>query len=129
MSRVTSCARIALVLVASVATLGCFGGSGREGALGGGPETVEGGVVFRYYDPKATRVNVVGDFNSWSPRADAMVDENGDGQWTLFYNLPPGVYQYKFVVDGVRWIADPRNPDRVSDGFESENSVVRVPPR
>jgi 1,4-alpha-glucan branching enzyme len=119
---------VTLMLVVSAAALGCFGGSGHE-SVGGGPEIVEGGVVFHYYDPKAKRVNLVGDFNSWSPRTDAMVDENGDGQWTLFFNLPPGVYQYKFVIDGVRWIADPKNPDRVSNGFEGENSVLRVPAR
>lgn len=105
---------------------GCFGGA-PAGSVGGGLEIVEGGVVFRYYDPKAERVNLVGDFNNWSPRADAMVDENDDGEWTLFYDLPPGVYEYKYVVNGTRWIADPRNPDRVSDGFEGYNSIVRVP--
>jgi 1,4-alpha-glucan branching enzyme len=117
-----------LVVASSAILVGCFGGAARDGASRGGPEVVGGGVVFRYYDPKAKRVNLVGDFNNWSPRADAMVDENGDGEWTLFYDLPPGVYEYKYVVDGVRWIADPKNPDKVSDGFEGQNSVVRVPP-
>jgi 1,4-alpha-glucan branching enzyme len=119
------------VLVAGVCLIaaGCFGGSGRGAGLRSGPEIVEGGVVFRYYDPKATRVNIVGDFNDWSPRTDALVDENGDGEWTLFYDLPPGVYQYKFVIDGTRWVADPKNPEKVSDGFDGENSVVRVPPK
>lgn len=127
MTRSIRFARLALVLAASCALVGCFGGPGREAALRGGPEVVEGGVVFRYYDPKATRVNLVGDFNGWSPRADAMVDENGDGEWTLFYDLAPGVYQYKFVIDGTRWLADPRNPEKVPDGFGGQNSVVRVP--
>jgi 1,4-alpha-glucan branching enzyme len=117
-----------LVVASSAILVGCFGGAARDGASRGGPEVVGGGVVFRYYDPKAKRVNLVGDFNNWSPRADAMVDENGDGEWTLFYDLPPGVYEYKYVVDGVRWIADPKNPDKVPDGFEGQNSVVRVPP-
>lgn len=122
-------ARMVFVLAAFAVAAGCFGGSGRDAALRGGPELVEGGVIFRYYDPKAARVNLVGDFNSWSPRTDALSDENGDGHWTLFYNLPPGAYQYRFVVDGVRWVTDPRNPERASDGFEGQNSVVRVPAR
>jgi 1,4-alpha-glucan branching enzyme len=118
-----------LVLVLALAAApGCFGGSGRN-AVRGGPEIAEGGVIFRYYDPEASRVCVAGDFNGWSPRANEMVDKNADGQWTLFCNLPTGVYAYKFVVDGDRWIPDPMNPDRVPDGFESENSIVRVPPR
>ena len=120
--------RIAMLVLVLAAAPGCFGGSGREAALGG-PEIVEDGVIFRYYDPDASRVDLVGDFNGWSPRAGAMVDKNGDGQWTLLYNLPPGVYTYKFVVDSIHWIPDPKNSDRVPDGFEGENSVVRVPAR
>lgn len=114
------------VTIGMLVALGCFGGSGSEEALRAGPEIVEGGVVFRYYDPKATRVNLVGDFNDWSPRADALVDDNGDGEWTIFYDLAPGVYQYKFVVDGTRWMADPKNPVKTPDGFGGQNSVVRV---
>ena len=116
---------LVLLLLASACVAGCFRAPARN-AFPGGPEVLEGGVIFRYYDPQASRVNLVGDFNNWSLRADPMVDKNGDGQWTLFYDLPPGVYQYKFVVDGIHWVADPRNPDKVSDGFEGGNSVVRV---
>ena len=110
---------------AVVAAAGCFGGSAQNVSRTG-PEIVDGGVIFHYFDRGAARVNVVGDFNNWSPKTDAMVDDNGDGEWTLFYNLAPGVYQYKFVVDGKQWITDPRNPEKVSDGFEGENSVLRV---
>jgi hypothetical protein len=120
--------RIAMFVLMLAAAPGCFGGSGRDAARGG-PEIAEGGVIFRYYDPDASRVQLVGDFNGWSPGAGEMADKNGDGQWTLFYNLPPGDYTYKFVVDSVHWIPDPKNPDRVPDGFEGENSVVRVPAR
>ncbi len=122
------------LVVSSVAAIGlaclsgCFGG-GVKNVPQAGPELVPGGVVFRYFDSKASHVNVVGDFNGWSPRADALVDENGDGLWTLFFDLSPGTYQYKFIVDGVHWIPDPKNPERVSDGFEGENSVLHVPPR
>jgi 1,4-alpha-glucan branching enzyme len=128
MNRTTIWIGILLFLAgaASVQT-GCFGGG--RGSGRGGPEVVEGGVVFRYYDSDAKRVNLAGDFNNWSPRADAMTDENGDGEWTLFYDLPPGAYQYKFVIDGTKWIADPENPDKVSDGFDGENSIVTVKKR
>ncbi len=115
----------AVISAAILAAAGCFGGSGSN-VPRSGPEFVEGGVIFHYFDRDASRVNVVGDFNNWSPKTDAMVDENGDGEWTLFYPLSPGVYQYKFVVDERQWIPDPRNPEKVSDGFEGENSVLRV---
>ena len=55
-----------------------------------------------------------------------MIDENGDGVWTLFLTLPPGVYEYKFIVNHDLWIPDPNNPERVPDGFDGENSVLRM---
>ena len=91
-----------------------------------GPELVDGGVIFRYYDSRAAKVYVVGDFNNWSLRADPLTDTNGDGHWTLLYMLSPGLYEYKFVVDG-KWIPDPQNPNTVPDGFDGVNSVIRIP--
>jgi 1,4-alpha-glucan branching enzyme len=90
------------------------------------PEVVKGGAVFRYVNPDAKKVFLVGDFNNWSPTSDPMKDLNGDGHWSLFYPLLPGTYQYKFVVDG-RWIPDPRNPESEPDGFDGINSVVKIP--
>jgi 1,4-alpha-glucan branching enzyme len=92
-----------------------------------GPEVTGGGAVFRYRNGDATSVNLVGDFNGWDATADPMTDENGDGEWTLFYPLTPGRYTYKFVVDGKRWIADPTNPDSEPDGFDGRNSIVVIP--
>ncbi|MSP15550.1 MAG: hypothetical protein EXR73_02865 [Myxococcales bacterium] len=34
--------------------------------------------------------------------------------------------QYKFLIDGARWVADPANPTAVPDGFGGVNSVARV---
>jgi 1,4-alpha-glucan branching enzyme len=95
----------------------------------GGPQVLPDGVIFRLYEPDAERVFLVGDFNDWDPTADPMTDENGDGEWTLYLPLPPGRYEYKFVVDGKYWISDPKNPRQVPDGFDGKNSVVFVPPR
>ncbi len=42
--------------------------------------------------------------------------------------LPPGRYQYKYVIDGgVRWEQDPNNPDKATEGG-IENSLIVVPP-
>jgi 1,4-alpha-glucan branching enzyme len=120
------CGKTAVATAVAIALAGCFGGSAQNSRVGA--EIVEGGVIFRYYDTNASHVFLVGDFNGWAPRADSLADENGDGEWTLFINLAPGVYQYRLVVDD-NWIADPRNPEKVSDGFGGENSIVRVPPR
>jgi len=93
-----------------------------------GPEAVEGGILFRYRNPEAKRVNLVGDFNDWSPVADPMTDDNGDGEYTLFYPLGPGTYAYKFLVDGRNWVADPWNPLSEPDGFNGRNSIVKILP-
>lgn len=117
--------RLALIAIGLATLAGCGGGAPPPGTLSG-PELVDGGVIFRYYDTRATRVYVVGDFNNWSVRSDPMTDKNGDGHWTLLYTLSPGLYEYKFVVDG-KWIPDPRNPDTTPDGFDGVNSLIRIP--
>ncbi len=115
----------AAVLVAALSAASCSPRDEGPIARESGPERVEDGVVFRYYDQSAKKVYLVGDFNNWSPLADPLKDMNGDGHWSLFYPLQPGTYRYKFVVDG-RWVPDPSNPDSEPDGFDGINSVVRV---
>ncbi len=102
--------------------------SGRHGKAGFQvtPEITAGGAIFRYHDPGAKRVYIVGDFNNWSPYADPMKDADGDGTWELFFPMAPGSYAYKLIVDG-KWIADPNNPLDEPDGFGGRNSVVKIP--
>ena len=63
------------------------------------------------------------DFNHWDPQADPMVKK--DGIFSITYDLWPGEYQYKFVVDG-RWCFDPAATIQVPNGWGSMNSVIRV---
>ena len=128
MKRTTFWIRFALTAVVLLALWGCSGGRGDRGGRGG-PELVQGGVIFRLYEPDAKRVYIVGTFNNWSPRSDPMVDRNGDGEYSLFYPLEAGRYEYKFVVDGTRWMPDPKNVLSVPDGFDGRNSVIQVPKR
>lgn len=118
---------LVLTLFAAVAAMSCSGGP--PPPVTGGPEPVEGGVLFRYKNSNAKRVNLVGDFNDWSPSADPMADENGDGEFTLFYPLGVGTYAYKFLVDGKNWVSDPANPSSEPDGFNGRNSIVKVIPK
>jgi 1,4-alpha-glucan branching enzyme len=120
--------RSARWLVLAVVTASACGGPPPP-VRTGGPEPVEGGILFRYKNPDAKRVNLVGDFNDWSPTADPMTDENGDGEFTLFYPLGVGTYAYKFLVDGRNWVADPANPSSEPDGFNGRNSIVKVLPK
>ena len=99
---------------------------GMDPNIEGGPEVTEDGVLFTYMDTKASRVNIAGDFNNWSMTADPMYDREGTGEWTIRLPLGPGRYQYKFLIDGSKWIPDPANPQTVDDGFGWLNSVVVV---
>jgi len=92
------------------------------------PEVVEGGVRFVYFAAKADKVNIVGDFNNWSTSADPMYDREEEGLWSIVLPLSPGRYEYKFLVDGEKWTPDPRNPNRIKDGFGAYNSLVEVRP-
>jgi 1,4-alpha-glucan branching enzyme len=120
--------QVCLGLVLSVVTATACGGPPPP-PRAAGPEAVEGGVLFRYKNSDAKRVNLVGDFNDWSPTADSMTDENGDGEWTLFYPLGVGTYAYKFLVDGKNWVTDPANPSSEPDGFNGRNSIVKIVPK
>jgi hypothetical protein len=84
-------------------------------------------TTFVLVAPQASSVHVTGDFLSWSREGIALEDLRGTGIWTADVSLPPGVYQYTFVIDGSEWIPDPRAVSQVDDGFGQLNSVVIVP--
>ena len=66
-------------------------------------------------------VGLAGDFTSW----EIIPLEEIGGIYTLTIDLPPGVYQYKFIVDG-NWIPDENNPHQVPDNFGGVNSLLIV---
>lgn len=66
---------------------------------------------------------VAGDFNGWSTSGDEMTDPDGDGLYTARISLEPGRHLYKFVLNG-RWLPDPDNPERSTDGYD--NSVLEI---
>jgi 1,4-alpha-glucan branching enzyme len=61
--------------------------------------TDRGDLEFRYYDPAADQVFLVGDFNGWDCGATQMARNEG-GDWMVMLSLPDGVYEYKFLADG-----------------------------
>ncbi|MBI1784013.1 glycoside hydrolase family 13 [Candidatus Sumerlaeota bacterium] len=54
---------------------------------------------FCHHSPGAREVFLAGDFNGWSTSSTPM-EKGSWGNWILSLALPPGRYEYKFIVDG-----------------------------
>ncbi len=49
----------------------------------------------------------------------------GDGKWIKRLVLPPGRYEYRFVVDG-QWLDDPAAKETVPNPLRGVNAVLVV---
>ncbi|MFH0990028.1 MAG: carbohydrate-binding module family 20 domain-containing protein [bacterium] len=91
-------------------------------SLAAQPKSSRQGVMFTYKG-SAKRVALAGDFNSWQKEKDYL-KLNDSGVWTILKQIPPGLYQYKFFIDGLSWVLDEANPARTQNFNNSgENSV------
>ena len=75
--------------------------------------------------PAASSVAIAGDFNGWSPTIN-LEDRDGDGVWSGRLAVPPGIYEYMFVLDGSRWVTDPHAEWYSDDGFGNRNAVLAI---
>ncbi len=78
-------------------------------------------VVFTFKYEEADIVYLSGTFNDWAPADITMEKENGI--WIVRLKLEPGYYEYKYVVNGEKWIEDPEAPAFVDDGFGGKNGA------
>jgi chromosome partitioning protein len=85
----------------------------------------EKGVVFTFKNPAARDVRLAGDFNDWVPDKNVETRLGPEGTWEKIVRLGPGVYQYRYFVDG-EWRSDPSNPRRVSGPAGGVNSVLII---
>ncbi|MDP2645035.1 MAG: isoamylase early set domain-containing protein [Desulfobacterales bacterium] len=79
-------------------------------------------VSFSFESADAGEVFLMGDFNNWNPKTHPMKRE-GNGIWDQSLMIPPGKYEYKFMVDGC-WMEDPCNDQRCPNCFGTYNSVI-----
>jgi 5'-AMP-activated protein kinase regulatory beta subunit len=86
-------------------------------------------VTFSFDAPKAANVSLVGEFNNWDPAKHPMKCKT-DGQWAKMVMLHPGIYEYKFIVDGA-WASDPKNDRARPNCYGTFNSLITVsiPPK
>lgn len=92
----------------------------------GPPRIAEGKLLFVFHDDYADSVSVAGDFNGWDPARLPLV-RDPSGMWEVAIAAPTrGRYQYKFLVDGVRWVEDPSNGMKVADNYGGLNSLLVI---
>ena len=91
---------------------------GRQPALAAADGTHS--VLFQLALRDAKSVAVVGSFNAWEKTA--LTDEDGDGTWEVNLSLPPGRYEYAFLVDG-SWRGQDPDADEYIQSFGQFSSV------
>jgi glucan 1,4-alpha-glucosidase len=89
---------------------------------------VEGEYVTFVYRGDAKRVEVVGDFDGWTPSGLVLRDAPGAaGVKYIRLKFPAAArLEYKLVADG-EWILDPLNPNRNNNGVGGFNSYFTGP--
>lgn len=82
-------------------------------------------VEFLLEATAARSVHLAGDFNDWRIN-ELPLHEESPGRWRTRVVLPPGTYQYRFIVDG-QWVDDPRACRMAPNPFGSSNCEIEVP--
>jgi 1,4-alpha-glucan branching enzyme len=83
-------------------------------------------VQIEFHHEQAQAVFIAGTFNDWRPTVTPMISRGG-GRWTKELSLPPGRYEYRYVVDG-EWLCDPAATEQASNPYGGSNSVLVVRP-
>lgn len=90
------------------------------------PRVENGHLVFVFHDDSANSVSVAGDFNGWS-RVATPLKRNESGLWFTEIAVPrTGRFEYKFIINGQRWIEDPSNGMKAPNNYGGLNSVLVV---
>lgn len=93
--------------------------------LGQNPEAASTvGFHFELHAPGADKVELLGTFNNWKMGDIVLDGPDASGHWTATVELPEGRHEYIFLVDGERWVADPRGTIHRPDGFGRVNTVI-----
>jgi len=72
----------------------------------------------------AQQICIAGSFNDWHPNVTPMIRLN-EGEWAKELSLPPGRYEYRFVVDG-QWVDDPTAAELIPNSYGTANAVLVV---
>jgi hypothetical protein len=114
----------ATVLVLAL-TIGLVGRMERRQPTAPAPDARRYVVQFTYVNPGASQVYVAGSFNNWQKDRVQLSRVSEQGVWVGTLILPPGVYEYMFVVDG-NWVVDQLARRYMEDGFGRKNALLYV---
>ncbi|MCS7197777.1 MAG: hypothetical protein NZ930_03740 [Candidatus Bipolaricaulota bacterium] len=79
--------------------------------------------------PDAQSVSLAAQFTLWEPIPMNGPDRSGIWWIRLPKDIKPGRYEYGFIVNGTRWVYDPRATEFVHTFDNKINSVLYVVPR
>jgi chromosome partitioning protein len=82
-------------------------------------------VMFITLYPRASTVQLAGDFNNWQPQSTSLEKIADNGIWQIKLPMSPGRYRYRLVVDG-QWQQDPYNNQTEMNPYGEYNSIVEV---
>jgi 1,4-alpha-glucan branching enzyme len=73
----------------------------------------------------AETVSVVGDFNGWEPALGVMRRDEVTGEFSCTVDVQLGCsYQYRFLLDGERWVNDWKADRYAPNAFGGDDSVL-----
>lgn len=84
----------------------------------------DGEVKFVFHAPEAREMFLTGDFIQWDTKLIPM-KKGKNGIWKAKVILPPGRYEYKFIMDD-QWVEDNPGAEGVPNPFGTENFVIWV---
>lgn len=89
----------------------------------------DGKVYFYVFAPSASSVSIAGSFNGWSKNANPMqkILTSEGAVWTTSLSLST-VYnkEYRYVIDGPVWVADPYSKYVTPNPFDEFNTLIRT---
>ncbi|RPI71302.1 MAG: hypothetical protein EHM45_23770, partial [Desulfobacteraceae bacterium] len=83
-------------------------------------------IQFQLSLPEAQNVSLAGDFNDWDVNAHPLKKQangNGEKKWRTVLYLSPGIYEYRYLVDG-EWRNDLDQHPLVRYAREHDNVVI-----
>jgi len=81
-------------------------------------------ILFTVRAAGARYVQIAGDFTHWVPE-ELVPSVKAGGLWRKLYHLQPGIYKYKFIIDG-EWMTDPQNPRSEPNPYGGTDSILEV---